>query len=616
MTPARPTLASAFLLVLALATPSCGGDEESLGTLDDAAGGQGGASAGSGGAGGGSSGNTAAGSTAAGTGGSSGSTGAGSGGAGSGGAGAGGAGSAGAASGQAGAAGAAAGAGATGASAGDAGAGGVAGEAGAAPQGGSSGNQTAGGAGGQAGGAGGQAGGQAGGAGGQAGGQAGGAGEQAGGAAGALGEFCAGKGSTIPLPGGKCSGDLSKKTFLFALCSCSSVKANNSIVTDSLDSSTGQSTGKNGSVGVRGDYDGQQATIGGSLWVDGSVTMGNHHDVAVELQCGGPLDTNASEVAIAADAYVEGDIADAQGKLVVGKTLFIPAGKAHPGVVATSVVEGPVDVAAPCDCDAPIDIVGLVQSFAQGNDDEANGVSPGELTGLTAAVTRELPCGRYYFTGVQSTSSVTVKLTGHTAIFIEGDVLASGPLAFELGPDAELDLFISGSLKPDNAVKIGDKARPAATRVYVAGEVLMSGQLDLAANLYLPNAIFSGKNTVELWGALYAKGLSLDGALTVHYDEAILEVPGCAGSGGSAGGQGVGGQAGSGQAGSGQAGSGQAGGQSGQGGSGCSDCKGCDNPTPACSGGTCGPCTKNSDCCPPMVCNVGNGLCVVPGGKP
>jgi hypothetical protein len=596
----------ALTLSLALATTSCGGGDESLGDVDQGASGQGGGSPAGGASGGaGTSEKTGSGGLA-GQAGSSGATSQG---------GSSGQGGKGGASGAQGGKSGAAGKGTSGAGGG--GVGGASGAGGNAGGGNAGGGQAGGGqaGGGQAGS--GQAGsgqagnGQAGG--GQAGseqaggGQAGGGAAGAAGSGGALGDFCASQGSTIPIPGQKCTGDLGKKTFLFALCSCSSVKANNAIVTDSLDSSTGQSTGKNGSVGVRGDYDGQQATIGGSFWVDGSITTGNKHSVAVELQCGGPLDTHSAEVSIAADAYIEGDILEAQNKTSVGQTLHIPAGKTHDGVVAGSIVEGPVNVAAPCDCEAPIDIVGLVKSFAQGNDDAANSATPGELTGLSAPETRELPCGRYYFTGIQSNSSVTIKLTGHTAIFIDGEVSVAGPLAFELGPKAELDLFISGSLKPDNSVTIGDKARPAATRVYVAGDVVMSGQLSIAANLYLPNTVFAGKNTVEMWGALYAKGLSLDGALTVHYDEAILEVPGCAGGSSGAGGAG---QGGNGQSGNGQSGNGQSGAP------GCTSCKGCDNPTPACNGGTCGPCTRNSDCCPPLACDTTTGVCVVPGGKP
>jgi hypothetical protein len=600
----RSALASA--LTLALATASCGGADESLGEVDSGGGGQGGtagAAAGSGGSlagkGGAGSAGKAGGTSAGGASGQAGSAGlSGQGGA-AGKAGASGQGNAGGTSGKGGSSGGMAGAGGSGQGGA---AGGDTGGAGSGNAG--SGNAGSGNAGSGNAGSGNAGSGQAGG--GDAGSAQAGAGQAGGGSAGsggALGDFCASQGSTIPIPGAKCTGDLGKKTFLFALCSCSSVKANNTITTDSLDSMTGQSTGKNGSMGVRGDYDGQQAAIGGSFWVDGSISMGNKHSVAVALQCGGPLDSHATEVSIAEDAYVEGDMLEAQGKVTVGQTLHIPAGKQHAGVVAASVVEGPVDVASPCDCDAPIDIVGLVASFSQSNDDAANGVTPSGLAGLSAPVTQELPCGRYYFSSIESNSSVTIKLTGHTAIFIGGDVHVSGPLSFELGPDAELDLFLAGSFNPHTSVAIGSTARPAATRVYIAGDVVLSGQLDLAANLYMPNTIFEGKNTVEMWGALYAKGLSLDGAFTVHYDEAILDVPGCAGGAGGAGGAG---QAGSGQSGSGQSGSPPA----------CTSCKGCDNPTPACHGGTCGPCATNGDCCPPLICNSGTGQCVVPGGKP
>ena len=433
---------------------------------------------------------------------------------------------------------------------------------------------------------------------------AGGASAGAGGAGlGGQAAFCAGKGSTIPVPGqDTCTGDLGKKTFLFSLCSCSSVTSNNTIKTDSIDSQLGQSTGKNGSVGIVGNFQGQQSSIGGSLWVDGNITTFNQNTVAVDLQCGGTLTTNSSPFAVGGEAYVEGDVVKADGKVTVGKKLHIPAGKSSAGVVG-QIVNEPVAVQAPCDCNDTLDIAAIVAAGSSESDNVASQVSAAEFTGLTSPKERSLPCGRFVLDGISSTSSVTIRLTGRTALFIKGDVHVAGPLAFTLDPGAELDLFIDGNLLPDNQLAIGDTMRPAATRVYVSGQAKLPGQLTIGANLYLPNAQVESNNTVEMWGALYAKGLTLAGAFTVHYDEAILEVPGCdGGASGAAGTSGAGGTS---------AGSAGAAGGSGDE---CTSCKQCDGATPACKGGECKPCETSADCCPPLVCY--GGLCIVPGGKP
>ena len=395
-------------------------------------------------------------------------------------------------------------------------------------------------------------------------------------------DFCAGEGGIL-LPGDEmtCTGDLGKKTFLFAICSCSGVTANNTLKTDSFDSEMMNLPPMDGgSVGVNGPYTASSSVdIGGSLWVDGKIQTFNKHEVAQVLQCGDDV-TASSASHVASDMFLEGNI-NAQNKtLTIDGDLHIQAGKLNNGaVVLGQTVKGPVTVETPCDCADPIDVAAIVQGYQQSNDNDALPLAPDELVGLPAPKQLELPCGRYFLDAIDSNSSLEITLTGRTVIAIAGDVKNAGAFTIALGPDAELDLFIAGNADFNNIAAIGDPKRPAATRIYVGGAFKFASNFTLGANLYQPNATFTANNMSEIWGSLFVGGLELASPLVVHYDQAILELEGCEDPN-----------------------------------KGCGDCHDCANPTPNCTDeGTCGPCVVDSDCCPPLACDGGVCKAIIPG---
>lgn len=395
-------------------------------------------------------------------------------------------------------------------------------------------------------------------------------------------DFCDGEGGIL-LPGDlddMCTADLGKKTFLFAVCSCTGLTANNLLKTDSFDSEMmGMMVMDGGSVGVNGAYSASaMVDIGGTLWVDGAIQTFNAHEVAQVLQCGGDWTaTSPSHVGI--DAFVEGD-ANGQNKTInIDGDLHIPAGKATNGVtVGGAILKEPVNVKVPCNCDDLIDVGAIVQGFQIDNDNLAEAIEPDQLISISRETTLELPCGRYYFDAIDSNHQLTIKLSGRTVIAIAGDVKTAGAFTIELGPDAELDLFIAGDANLNNAATIGDTKRPAATRIYVGGAFKFASNFTLGANLYQPNATFTANNMAEIWGSLFVGGLTLASPFIVHYDQAILDLEGCEDPNG-----------------------------------GCGDCHDCANPTPACKDGMCGPCESSADCCPPLNCVEGECKAIYPG---
>jgi hypothetical protein len=395
------------------------------------------------------------------------------------------------------------------------------------------------------------------------------------------GDFCAGMGG-VELPGDLtgCTGDLGKKTFLFALCSCNDLTANNMLTTDSFDSEMGMMPMDGGSVGVNGAYSASSnIDIGGSLWVDGTIQSFNNHEVAQVLQCGGNV-TAKSTSHVGEEAFVEGDIEALNMVMTIDGDLHIPADKTNnQAIVGGQTIQGPVDVEIPCDCEDPYDITAIVAGYQAINTNAEQGIAADELVDLSDPKVLELPCGIYFFDKIQSNNELTIKLTGRTVIAIAGDIINAGSFIVELGPDAELDLFLAGNATLNNVAAIGDPTRPAATRLYVGGEVKFANTFTLGANLYMPNKVFTANNSAEIWGSLFVGGLQLASPVVIHYDSAVLDLEGCEDPGG-----------------------------------GCGDCHDCANPTPSCGeNGTCEPCEVNADCCPPLACDGGICKAVTPG---
>ncbi len=395
--------------------------------------------------------------------------------------------------------------------------------------------------------------------------------------------FCDGEGGIL-LPGDlndMCTADLGKKTFLFAVCSCAGLTANNVLKTDSYDSEMmmNMMTKTGGSVGVNGAYSASsQNDIGGTLWVDGPIQTFNSHMVAQDVQCGGDYSAT-SPSNVGDDMYVEGNLLAVNKVVTIGGDLHIAAGKSTVGAnVLGKIIKEPVLVKTPCDCNDPIDVAAIVAGYKLDNDNLANAIEPDQLIGNPLPEVLELPCGRFYFDAITPNNSLTIKLTGRTVLAIAGDVVIPGPFILELGPDAELDLFVAGNVTLNNTATIGDTKRAAATRIYVQQSFKFSSNFVLGANLYQPNAMFTANNMAEIWGSLFVGGLTLASPFTVHYDQAILDLNGCEEPGG-----------------------------------GCTDCHDCANPTPACKNGTCEQCVVDSDCCPPLVCDGGQCKVILPG---
>jgi hypothetical protein len=313
------------------------------------------------------------------------------------------------------------------------------------------------------------------------------------------------------------------------------------------------------------------------VFIHGSLTAeldvegsGERLEVEGSLRAGG-MTTGSARFRAGKDLYVGGGVS--LDRLYVGGLVRLPEGAPY-DVRDTETVGGivrePVDVEAPCDCEPTrlLDVASVVSEYRDDNDDARAGIDPGEL-GDGDARRLELDCGRYYFDRVGG-GSLELVIRGRVAIFVDSDLSLTGPFVVRLEDGGELDLFVSGNVVGTDTWTVGDPARPSRLRVYVGG----SGTVDLgaggeiAANLYAPRAELVLPGALEVFGSVFVRRLAASGPLSVHYDEAILEVGDACPTP-----------------------------------SGCTSCRDCGNQ--ACVGGACGLCRADADCCAPLVCAAG-----------
>ena len=168
---------------------------------------------------------------------------------------------------------------------------------------------------------------------------------------------------------------------------------------------------------------------------------------------------------------------------------------------------------------------------------------------------------------------------GRTALYVGGDIVNSSPLIIGLDPDAELNLFVGGTITSTNLLTIGSFLYPALTRVYVAGasEITLTNPTNIGGFFYAAFGLLNVQNPLEVFGGVIAGDYNADNPVDIHYDREVLnagddcpEDPG----------------------------------------GGCDSCLDCNGQ--ACNGGECGECTTDADCCAPLRCD--DGICVGDNG--
>lgn len=331
-----------------------------------------------------------------------------------------------------------------------------------------------------------------------------------------------------------CASRVARETFTSALCSCEDTRVAGYLKTRSFRAGAATEPDElGGSVSVNRDY-----VTAGYADVGGSFTVAGERDVvfAGYLKSGQDLRFNpafdvAGLVSVERDAHLA-SVVRALGRVDIGRDLYMPEGAGFRGIALVDVggeqhTEA-VDVAPPCACGAGelIDVAALVAAAEADNDNASIGLESGELEAVIAlGAELTLPSGRFFLRQIGEVGALTLHVTGKAALFVRGDVIATGAFRVELEPDAELDLFVGDNLVAAGAARFGDPARPSATRVYVggSGDIAIAGASAFVGNLYAPTADVLVGGLGRVTGSLFGKNIIAAGMLEVGYDRAIQE---------------------------------------------------------------------------------------------
>jgi hypothetical protein len=286
--------------------------------------------------------------------------------------------------------------------------------------------------------------------------------------------------------------------------------------------------GTAGGVGIVGTLSGSaRITVGGPLVVSGTGGASFQVDstIARDLEVGGPLGAGVA-LTCGGNANVAGNIGTSS--LTVTGTLTVPSTATLGGTInAGATVRAPVTVPPPCGCGASdlVDIAGFVAGHETANTNDAIGLPPSRLTDYTGDTTVDLPCGIYYVGPIRGMGALHLRITGRVALLVDGDLTLTSPLDIELATgDAELDLMIAGLVSSNARITAGDPDHPSRTRIYVGGSgtIPLSGDSEIAANIYAPRAAVALSAPATIFGSLFVRRLDQAAAVTIHYDEDVL----------------------------------------------------------------------------------------------
>lgn len=428
--------------------------------------------------------------------------------------------------------------------------------------------------------------------------------------------FCNGSGAVVAVGTNICSGDVAQQTFRFGVCTCAGLQASSNLFIDGFDSSNGPynaslpggdtNAHSDGHIGVNGQLAlaGRLTCMGSTFVSGGGYSVGNQSYVDVNVYAAGDAVQVNSSSTINRNAFVSGNVT---GRYDINSNLYVPmSSTVDPQVsVAGQTIRGPVPAVTPCPCGPGdiLDIQSLINFGASFND---NATLAGFASGLWATGTGPssitLPCGRYYLTNILHPNTLTIRATGRTVLYIDGDLNVGGSLNLTVDPGAEIDVFIGGNLVPGASLDFGSPTQPSAVRTYIAGSGVISigANATFGGNLYAPHANLLFSAATDIYGAVFCNQATFGGNAAIHFDTDIRSAGDDCTDGGVGGG-----------ADGGTSGGGADGGVVDAGSTGCTTCYECQQQAchipPGQSTGTCGPCVTDVDCCPTFICV--NGRC-------
>jgi hypothetical protein len=383
--------------------------------------------------------------------------------------------------------------------------------------------------------------------------------------------------------------------------------------------------------------------VGGDFWVMGTIGLDRNGDTTVKQRTfiKDSLDFGGGTHRMFGDAYIQGPIAiGGSGSLRVDANLYT----ADTPCSATQSPDPDVNIIGDCiptptfdparrdPCGSASDLIpvkNIVEYFRDParNDNKTIGLRYDALSNPSGDTRVELDCGYYYLDSLGGSNEVTIVVKGRAALFIGGAADINVEMIFDVAPTATLDIFVGSVVNIAHPITIGSPAFPRLTRLWIGSATgggsgtscvqngqCSSGRCSACNNNPDPNAVYtasctgsgtctggsnlnqsinmsqggyfngllwagygsvSTSNAVEMYGSIFMNYLDASGVLKVHYDKGAVGPNECPPppTGGS-----------------------------------CESCRDCGNQ--ACVNNTCGACTTDSQCCPPLRCGPG-GSCIL-----
>jgi hypothetical protein len=128
-----------------------------------------------------------------------------------------------------------------------------------------------------------------------------------------------------------------------------------------------------------------------------------------------------------------------------------------------------------------------------------------------------------------SMSGGTIKVTGHVAMYVDGDFSMTSKACMDLAPGATLKLYHgSGALKLAGQGVVNHDQEPAnfVVKSSTTGTVTLAGTSDFYGAIYAARANCSLMGTSDTYGAVVGSFLTCGGTADFHYDEALGLIPG------------------------------------------------------------------------------------------
>jgi hypothetical protein len=383
-----------------------------------------------------------------------------------------------------------------------------------------------------------------------------------------------------------CVGNIASRTFRFALCTCGTYRNSNPLLTDSFSSGAGPysaaTAGTSGSFGANGDVQiGGNVNVRGSVWAgDAASTINKPFVVSGDFMETGDI-SGVGSLDVGSDATILGNLQLGGGVRVAGDLVMPPGSTVTVPDPQPAPMSGTPEVKDPCACGGN-DLVDIAEFIDRNRNLGSPALAKNALAGFPST-TLHLPCGVYYVDTIdgQPGASLDIVADGRVVLFVGGAInMKQGKLNITLGDDklASIDLFVGGLLESDSDITFGDQKRPSKSRLYIgsSGQITLSGNINIAGNVYAPLASLVVSADVTVFGSLFVSDVTQSGTFRLHYDTDVLAVEnGCSTANGAC--------------------------------RTCADCNG-----QACQNNMCGECQVDADCCAPKTCDTATHVCVDP----